>query len=176
MITSNAAGGSGGINTAGYSHDTGGGGLAGRATTVVPGVAGGGGGGGPGLGGQIAGAGGHGLGTGSGRAGGTLTKGGGGKASRSLEEVRLVLERTKPALYAIYNRALREDPTLQGKVVLELTIAPNGTVTEAHFKSSELKAPELEQKLLARFRLMEFKAEDVETLVTTYPIDFLPSG
>jgi outer membrane biosynthesis protein TonB len=176
MITSNATGGSGGINTAGYSHDTGGGGLAGRATTVVPGVAGGGGGGGPGLGGQIAGTGGHGLGAGSGRAGGTLTKGGGGKASRSLEEVRLVLERTKPALYAIYNRALREDPTLQGKVVLELTIAPNGSVTEAHFKSSELKSPELEQKLLARFRLMEFKAEDVETLVTTYPIDFLPSG
>ncbi len=175
MITSNAAGGSGGINTAGYSRDSGGGGLAGRATTLVPGVAGGGGGGGPGLGGQVAGTGGRGLGAGAGRAGGTLAKSGSGKASRSLEEVRLVLERAKPALYAIYNRALREDPTLQGKVVLELTIAPGGAVTEAHFKSSELKSPELEQKLLARFRLLAFDAEDVETLVTTYPIDFLPS-
>jgi TonB family protein len=177
MITSNATGGSGGINTAGYSHDTGGGGLAGRSTTLVAGVAGGGGGGGAGLGGQIAGTGGRGTGTGAGagKAGGSLQKDGSGKASRSLEEVRLVLERTKGAIYAIYNRALREDPALQGKVVLELTIAPSGTVTDAHFKSSELKSPDLEQKLLARFRLMQFQAEDVNALTTTYPIDFLPS-
>lgn len=175
MITSNATGSSGGINTAGYSRDTGGGGLAGRATTLVAGVAGGGGGGGPGLGGAITGTGGHGLGAGSGKAGGTLRTDGSGKASRSLEEVRLVLERTKGAIYAIYNRALREDPSLQGKVVLELTIAPSGAVTEAHFKSSELKSPELEEKLLARFRLMQFQAEDVNALTTTYPIDFLPS-
>jgi hypothetical protein len=51
LITSNATQGSGGINTAAYSRDTGGGGLAGRATTLVEGVAGGGGGGGPGGGG-----------------------------------------------------------------------------------------------------------------------------
>ena len=175
MITSNATGGSGGINTAGFSRDSGGGGLAGRATTLVAGVAGGGGGGGPGLGGAITGSGGHGTGAGVGTAGGSLTKGGSGKASRSLEEVRLVLERSKGALYAIYNRALREDASLQGKVVIELTIAPNGSVTACHFVSSELKNPELEQKLLARFRSLQFAAEDVDTMITTYPIDFLPS-
>ena len=48
LITSNVTGGSGGINTAAYSRDTGGGGLAGRSTTLVEGVAGGRGGGGPG--------------------------------------------------------------------------------------------------------------------------------
>jgi len=175
MITSNAAGGSGGINTAGFSRDSGGGGLAGRATTAVLGVAGGGGGGGPGLGGQISGTGGRGTGAGQGKAGGTLAKGGSGKASRSIEEVRLVLERNKGALYAIYNRALREDPSLQGKFVVEFTIAPNGSVTACNQVSSELKNPELEQKLLARFRSMTFPAEDVDTLVTRYPIDFLPS-
>ena len=42
LITSNMTGGSGGINTASYSRNTGGGGLAGRATTLVDGVAGGG--------------------------------------------------------------------------------------------------------------------------------------
>jgi len=175
MITSNAAGGSGGINTAGFSRDSGGGGLAGRATTAVLGVAGGGGGGGPGLGGAITGTGGHGTGAGVGKTGGTLAKSGSGKASRSIEEVRLVLERNKGALYAIYNRALREDASLQGKFVVEFTIAPNGSVTSCTQVSSELKNPELEQKLLARFRGMTFPAEDVETLVTRYPIDFLPS-
>ena len=175
MITSNAAGGSGGINTAGFSRDSGGGGLAGRSTTLVAGVAGGGGGGGPGLGGAITGTGGRGTGAGVGKSGGTMAKGSSGKASRSLEEVRLVLERAKGSLYAIYNRALREDASLQGKVVVEFTIAPSGAITECHFVSSELKNPELEQKLLARFRSLQFAAEDVDTLVTKYPIDFLPS-
>jgi len=175
MITSNAAGGSGGINTAGFSRDSGGGGLAGRATTLVAGVAGGGGGGGPGLGGAITGTGGHGTGAGYGKSGGTLSKGGGGKASRSLEEVRLVLERAKGSLYAIYNRALREDASLQGKVVVEFTIAPDGSITACRLVSSELKNPDLEQKLLSRIRTLSFAAEDVAPLVTTYPIDFLPS-
>ena len=105
MITSNASGGSGGINTAAYSRNTGGGGLAGRATTLVEGVAGGGGGGGAGGGG----AGGTGAGSGQGGGkGGTLQRAAGGKASRSIEEIKLVFERNKGSIYAIYNRALRD--------------------------------------------------------------------
>jgi periplasmic protein TonB len=175
MITSNATKGSGGINTAGMSADTGGGGLAGRASTVVEGVAGGGGGGGPGsragVGkGNTAGAG------GSAAAGNTpVQKGGSGKASRSIEDVKLVFERNKGAIYAIYNRALRDDPALQGKVVIELKIAPGGQVESLRIVSSELKAEELEKKLLARIRSFDFGAKEVETLVVTWPLDFLPS-
>ena len=171
MITSNAAGGSGGINTAGYSRNTGGGGLAGRATTLVEGVAGGGGGGGAGGGGR-GGTSGQG---GGGGAGGTLQKSGSGKASRSIEDIRLVFERNKGSIYAIYNRALREDPTLQGKIVLKLTIAPSGEVTDARIESSELKSPDLERKLLARIKQFDFGAKSVEPMVATYPVDFLPS-
>jgi len=170
MITSNAAGGSGGINTAAYSRNTGGGGLAGRSTTLVAGVAGGGGGGGYGGGGSRGVAGGTGTGS-----GGTLHKGNSGKASRPIEEIRLVFERNKGAIYAIYNRLLRDDPTLQGKVVVELKIAPAGNVTDCRIISSELKTPELESKLLARIRQFEFGAKDVDAMVVTYPVDFLPS-
>jgi TonB family protein len=173
LITSNATGGSGGINTAAYSRDTGGGGLAGRATTLVEGVAGGGGGGGPGGGGS-SGKGGTGTGVGGG-AGGSLSKGGSGKASRSIEEIKLVFERNKGAIYAIYNRALRDDPSLQGKVVVKLTIAPSGQVVDCRVESSELKASELEAKLLARIRGFDFGAKDVDQMVVTWPVDFLPS-
>jgi TonB family protein len=175
LITSNATDGSGGINTAAYSRDTGGGGLAGRATTLVEGVAGGGG-GGPGGGGRH-GAKGNGSGDGIGGSGkgGTLAKSGGGKASRSIEEIKLVFERNKGAIYAIYNRALREDPTLQGKVVVELKIAPTGEVSACRVVSSELRASELESKLLARIRQFDFGAKDVELMVVTWPVDFLPS-
>jgi TonB family protein len=171
LITSNATNGSGGINTASFSRNTGGGGLAGRATTLVEGVAGGGGGGGYGSGGVR----GDGTGSGRGGAGGTLQKGGSGKASRSIEEIKLVFERNKGAIYAIYNRALREDPSLQGKVVLELKIAPSGQVTDLRVISSELKAKELEAKLLARIRQFDFGAKDVDVMVVSWPVDFLPS-
>ncbi|HEX7156166.1 MAG TPA: TonB family protein [Burkholderiaceae bacterium] len=166
LITSNATNGSGGINTAGYSHDTGGGGLAGRATTMVAGGGGMGGGGGRG---------GTGLGGDGNGAGGSLHRGGSGKASRSLEEIKLVFERNKGAIYALYNRALREDPTLEGKVVLELTIAPTGEVTNCRIVSSELRAADLERKLLARIRQFDFGAKNVEVMVVTWPVDFLPS-
>jgi periplasmic protein TonB len=176
LITSNAQGGSGGINTAAYSRNTGGGGLAGRATTLVEGAAGGGGGGGPGGGGGGGKGNGTGLGSGDGaRAGGTIAKGGSGKASRSLEDIKIVLERSKGSLYSIYNRALREDASLQGKVVVELKIAPSGEVVGARVISSELKTPDLEAKILARIRTLDFGAKDVAEMVTTWPLDFLPA-
>jgi TonB family protein len=174
LITSNATGGSGGINVAAYSRDTGGGGLAGRGTTLVEGAIGGGGGGGKGGGLGIGGKG-DGSGTGKGGAGGTLSKSGSGKASRSIEEIKLVFERNKGAIYAIYNRALRDEPGLQGKVVLSLTIAPSGEVTAVKIVSSELKAAELEAKLLARIKSFDFGSKDVETMVVSWPVDFLPS-
>ena len=176
LITSNATKGSGGINTAAFSRDTGGNGLAGRATTLVAGVAGGGGGGGPGGGGGKGdGFGSGGGGGGGGATGGTLKRSGNGKASRSIEEIKLVFERNKGAIYAIYNRALRDEPALQGKVVLELKISPSGEVIDLKIISTELKAAELERKLLARIRQFDFGAKDVELMVVTWPVDFLPS-
>ena len=176
MITSNAQGGSGGINTAAYSRNTGGGGLAGRATTLVEGAAGGGGSGGPGGGGGGGKGNGTGLGSGDGaRNGGSIAKGGSGKASRSLEDIKIVLERSKGSLYSIYNRALREDASLQGKVVVELKISPSGEVMSARVISSELKTPDLEAKILARIRTLDFGAKDVAEMVTTWPLDFLPA-
>ena len=171
LITSNATGGSGGINTAAYSRDTGGGGLAGRSTTLVEGVAGGAGGGGPGgVTHGVAGRGGGGAG-----AGGTLQRSGSGKASRSIEEIKLVFERNKGAIYSIYNRALREEPALQGRVVLELKIAPEGQVVDLRIVSSELRSADLERKLLARIKQFDFGAKDVDAITVTWPVDFLPS-
>jgi TonB family protein len=98
-----------------------------------------------------------------------------GKASRSIEEIRLVFERHKGAIYALYNRALREDPALQGKVVLELRIAPGGNVETVRIVSSELSAEDLEHKLVARIRQFDFGAKDVEPMLVSWPVDFLPS-
>jgi periplasmic protein TonB len=70
---------------------------------------------------------------------------------------------------------LRDDPGLQGKVVIEMKIAPSGQLDGVRIISSELKAEELEKKLLARIRSFDFGAKDVDQMVVTWPLDFLPS-
>ncbi len=101
--------------------------------------------------------------------------GSGGKASRSREEIEIVFDRNKSAIYALYSRALREQPELQGKVVVQLTIAPSGEVTDCRIVSTELNDAELEHKLLARIRMFRFEDKDVEAMTTTKPIEFFPA-
>jgi len=153
MITSKAGTASSGINTASMSRNTGGTGIAGRSTTKVDSPV-----------------------AGIGPAGpGATRSGSSGKASRSREEIELVFDRNKGAIFALYNRALREDPSLEGKLVLRLTIAPDGSVTMCEVVSSELNNEELERKLVQRVLLFRFEAKDVETITTTKPIDFFPA-
>jgi periplasmic protein TonB len=100
---------------------------------------------------------------------------GSGKATRSEEEIALVFDRNKGAIYALYTRALRDKPDLQGKVVLELTIAADGSIQRCEVVSSELNDPELERKLIARVKSFRFEARDVGTITVTKPIDFFPA-
>jgi protein TonB len=102
--------------------------------------------------------------------------GGSGKASRTAEEIATIFDRNKGAIYAIYNRATRSNPELQGKLVLEFTITPSGDVTACRVVSSELKDPELENKIISLVKLIHFPAEDVAQITTTKPIDFFPAG
>jgi protein TonB len=102
--------------------------------------------------------------------------GGSGKASRTAEEIATIFDRNKGAIYAIYNRATRSNPELQGKLVLEFTITPSGDVTGCRVISSELHDAELENKIISLVKLIHFPAEDVAQITTTKPIDFFPAG
>ncbi|MEJ2692204.1 MAG: AgmX/PglI C-terminal domain-containing protein [Candidatus Thiodiazotropha sp.] len=154
IITSGVTRGSGGINTSALSRDTGGQGLGGRSTTKVTSSA-----------------------AAAKRAANTASRGKGKnhKGNRTREEIQTVFDQNKGAVYALYNRALRKDPTLRGKVVLELTISPSGRVTKCRIISSELDNKQLERKLISRIKLFKFATKDVDTAVVSYPIDFLPS-
>jgi periplasmic protein TonB len=154
VILADASKSSGGINTAGLSRQTGGAGLTGRSSTQVSSPL-------------------ASVGTGQARA--SRNSGDRRRASRSIEEIQLVFDKNKAAIYSIYNRALRQDPTLQGKVVLKITIDPSGKVTACEVVSSELGDSVLERKIVARVMLFDFGEREVETMVVTYPIDFLPS-
>ncbi|MDN3638068.1 AgmX/PglI C-terminal domain-containing protein [Simiduia curdlanivorans] len=150
MITSGAKSTSGGISSAAVSRETGGVALGGRETTKVDS--------------KLA-------------AGGTEVKASKTNrdvSGRSEEEIRRVMDKNKAAIFAIYNRALRQNPTLQGKVVVKMVIEPNGSVSAASIVSSDLNDPDLEGKILSRLKLIRFAADNVTQTSLNYSFDFLP--
>ncbi len=151
LLTSRVGKGSGGINTAAMSRNTGGAGLNSRGTTQVSSA--------------VASLASEPDATGSSSA----------RAGRSREEIEMVFDQNKGAIYSLYNRALRNNPALQGKLVLKLTIEPTGQVSDVQVLSSELGDEELERKLIQRIRMFTFLAKDVPSVTMTKPIDFFPA-
>jgi outer membrane biosynthesis protein TonB len=159
MLTTNAPGSSGGINLASISRGMGGGpgkgaGMAGvqvtRASSAIAAV------GVPG--------------------GDRPVSGDNAVAGRTDEEIQIVFDRYKSALYRLYNQALRRDPTLKGQVILKLTIEPDGSVSLCELKSSDMNAPELTAQVVERVRGFDFGAKPVPAITILYPIDFLPAA
>jgi hypothetical protein len=164
MVTSLASGSSGGINIGSLSRGLGGpggdgsgagGGLAAVTATRVGGVIGSG---------------------GSGGGGGRPLAGASGVAGRTDEEIQIVFDRYKASLYRLYNRELRNVPTLRGQMVLRLTIEPSGIVSFLELASTDMNAPALVQQVLERVRTFDFGAKDVAAITIVYPIDFLPAA
>ncbi|WP_444909259.1 AgmX/PglI C-terminal domain-containing protein [Microbulbifer sp. TRSA005] len=97
--------------------------------------------------------------------------------SRTDEEIQIVFDRYKNALYRIYNRELRNNPALQGKMVLKITIEPDGSVSLAQVESSDMDSPALNAKIVARVKRFNFgEKAGVPTITILYPIDFLPQS
>jgi len=161
MLTTNVPGSSGGINIASLSRNVGGGGGGGGGGGAIQGV-------------QV----GHASSSIASIGGGSrpLARGGAG-LSRTDEEIQIVFDRYKASFYRLYNRELRNDPTLRGQMVLRLTIEPDGSVSMCKLQSSDMKAPELAAQVVNRVLTINFGAkEGVQALTIVYPIDFLPAG
>jgi len=153
LLTSKVAAASGGIDTSRLSRDTGDVGLAQRGTTRVASP----------------------VATDAAHSNAAPSAGKSRQAARSIEEIQMVFDRNKSAIYGMYNRALRSNPTLQGKLVLRLTISPDGRVVDCAVISSELADADLGGKVVARVKMFDFGAKDVDVVTITYPIDFLPA-
>lgn len=97
-----------------------------------------------------------------------------GPGERAMSNIRRVFDAQKTALFSLYRRELRQDPTLEGKVMLELVIEPDGSVSRCEVVSSELDNEHLEQRIATRVRLFNFGQDDVEPRTVRFPIDFLP--
>jgi len=155
LVMAQATSSSSGINTAGLSREVGGGGsskLGGVSFSRVTSD----------------------IGTGTGADARPLSDGPG--PSRTDEEIQIVFDRYKAALYRIYNRELRKNPVLKGKMVLRITIKPDGSVSACKLESSDMDSPELNKQIIARVKRFNFgPKKGVPTITILYPIDFLPA-
>lgn len=157
-LTGKASKGSGGIDTSKFGRSTGSGAdLGGRQVASVSSD----------IANQEAGAG-----TGSSGAGKAKAE---RSSGRSEDEIARTMQANYNAIYAIYQRALRSNPALQGKVVFKIVIDPSGAVTECSIISSELGDADLERKLTLKIKSINFGAKDVAATSVNYPVDFLPN-
>jgi len=155
LLTAKSGSRSAGVNVAEMSRETGGVALSGRETTRVEAPEGA-----------------RGVGREKKQ---KVAKNTGEARERSIEEVRRVFDANKGAIFAIYNRALRKNPGLQGKVVLELTIAPSGRVLDCKVLDSEITDSAVVAKIVNRVKLFDFGSRSVRQTRINYPVHFLPS-
>jgi outer membrane biosynthesis protein TonB len=157
MLTSSAPGSSGGINLAAVSRGLGPGGGSernaihgGTLTQAASGI-------------------------GSAAAASRPVSGGPGPG-RTDEEIQIVFDRHKAQLYRLYNLELRRDATLQGKIILRMTIEPDGSVSLCQLHGSNMNAPDLAAQVVERVKTFNFGAKAVPPVTIIYPIDFLPAA
>ena len=94
---------------------------------------------------------------------------------RSRQQIQEVLDRHKGAMYTLYNHELRKDASLQGKLVMSVTITPAGKVSRCVILDSELASVSLEQQLVSLVKRIDFGSRpDVATVTTKIPIEFFP--
>ncbi len=97
----------------------------------------------------------------------------------SMKEAMSVVHRTVETylggLRYLYNRELRKNPDLEGKITISITIDPDGNVVEAKVKEATMDAPALEKAILARVRRWTFPPVSPKTITVTYPFVFFPT-
>jgi TonB family protein len=98
-----------------------------------------------------------------------------GKGRRSQEDIRKTFDQYGGRLNNAYQRALRDNPTMQGTVRLKLTVAPDGSVTNVSVASSQLSNPELESKILVIVQGFNFGADNVAIWSGTHDLNFFPN-
>ena len=103
------------------------------------------------------------------------TRGEGGIGKRTTEDIRRIFDQNGGRLNNAYQRALKDDPSMEGTIRLKLVVDPSGKVVSCEVASSELNNSELESKIVSIVKSFNFGDDDVEVWKGTYPVNFYPN-
>lgn len=95
--------------------------------------------------------------------------------TRKDEEIQIVVEGLRSTFNLLYNRALRDDPFLEGMLELVIRIEPNGVVSRVDIVQNTLENDAFVAKLIARMKLTNFGASGNKAIEKNLPFEFSPS-
>ncbi|MEK6684702.1 MAG: AgmX/PglI C-terminal domain-containing protein [Nitrospirota bacterium] len=99
-----------------------------------------------------------------------------GKSPRTYESVAQVVDSYKGGISFLYNKALRENPTLRGTVTVDFVITAAGDVIDGRVVESSMNHPPFEEALLKRVLQWKFPPVPAGDVTITYPIVFSIAG
>lgn len=95
-------------------------------------------------------------------------------AYRSNASLLAVVRRYAPGIQYCYDNELKRDLTLNGKMVLVLTVLASGVVSEVTIAEDSMRSTRLEQCVLAQVREWRFPAIEQGTVTFRTPFVFTP--
>lgn len=89
------------------------------------------------------------------------------------EEVRQVIRKNLKSIKTCYTDGLKNNPNIEGKVVIEWDIANDGSVSKAGVKSSALKDEAVENCIVDKVKALKFPAPPTGNVANiSYPFVF----
>lgn len=91
---------------------------------------------------------------------------------RTEQSIWAVVSTRQGAIKYLYEKYLKRNPNLRGKVTIEFTIAANGFVSDARVMESTVDNPDFERELLALVKRLKFDPIPSGNLTTVFPFVF----
>jgi TonB family protein len=96
------------------------------------------------------------------------------RKERSSRAIARIFDAHRGAIKYAYERELRTNPSLRGKVMLTFTISPDGRVTECRIEESAMNWPPLEESLVKMVKTWRFPEIPEGDVTVSYPLVFFP--
>jgi protein TonB len=96
-------------------------------------------------------------------------------ASAQDAAIEKAFDRGKGKIYAVYAKALRDNPHIKGRVQIEFSISTSGKASHCRVVSSQLGAPQVDAQICDRIESMAFEPRATPITVSK-TVEFSPAG
>jgi TonB family protein len=100
----------------------------------------------------------------------------GGSGILDAGEVNKVVKSRLTAIKMCYEKALKKNPTLEGKLSVRFTIGTSGRVTSASVSSDTLGDPEVSSCVISKVKTFAFSKPEGGSVEYVFPFVFKPAG
>ena len=97
-------------------------------------------------------------------------------AKRDNDAINAIVSSHKASIRMSYEKYLKRDPTLAGKITVRFTIASSGSIALVTVVDNTTGNRDLEQEIIRKIRMWHFEEIPDGDVTVTYPFVFAPAG